>query len=71
VLRKLVSSRPDAGNPKLGGSPMLAAALDRNIPAMEVLVQHGADVNNDQGSPWHNSASSDPAVYCCLSRASF
>jgi ankyrin repeat protein len=48
---------------------MLAAALDGNIPAMEVLVQHGADVNNNQGSPWRNSASSDPlCIAACQGR---
>jgi hypothetical protein len=52
VLRMLVSSRPDAGSPMLKGSPMQAATSCGYIAAMEVLVQHGADVNGSKGSPW-------------------
>jgi ankyrin repeat protein len=54
VLRVLVSSRPDAGNPELRGSPLLTATMCGNIAAMEVLVQHGADVNGSKGHPWHS-----------------
>jgi ankyrin repeat protein len=54
VLRLLVSSRPDAGSPKLRGSPMEVAAKLGDIAAMEVLVQHGADVNGSKGSAWRS-----------------
>jgi hypothetical protein len=60
VLRMLVSSRPDAGSPRLRGSPMAEAALCGNIAAMEVLVQHGADVNGSRGSPWQCDEDSFP-----------
>jgi ankyrin repeat protein len=57
VLRILVSSCPDAGSPKLDGNPMQAAIMRGDIAAMEVLVQHGADVNGSKGSAWRSDAS--------------
>jgi hypothetical protein len=61
VLQMLVSRCPDAGSPKLSGSPMLDATMCGNIAAMEVLVQHGADVNGSKGSPWQSDAESSLA----------
>jgi hypothetical protein len=62
VLQLLVSSRPDAGSPKLRGSPMGAAAMYGDVAAMEVLVQHGADVNGSKGSPWRSDEDSAPPL---------
>jgi hypothetical protein len=52
VLQLLVSRRPDAGNPQLTPSPMTIATMWGDIAAMEVLVQHGADVNGSRGTLW-------------------
>jgi ankyrin repeat protein len=66
VLNILVDGRPDAGNPKLRGSPMSNAAGHGDIAAMEVLVQHGADVNGSKGSPWQEDAEDHPPFRCPL-----
>jgi ankyrin repeat protein len=52
VLQALITTRPDASNPELTGSPMCDAAQWGQVAAMQLLVQHGADVHNSRGQPW-------------------
>jgi ankyrin repeat protein len=54
MLSLLMSSRPDAGDPQESrrSPPMMVAAYVGNIRVMDVLLQHGADVNDTEGSPW-------------------
>jgi ankyrin repeat protein len=60
VLHMLVSSRPDAASLELNGNPMQAATRYGNVEAMEVLVQHGADVNGSEGSSWRSDGEDSP-----------
>jgi ankyrin repeat protein len=56
VLQLLITARPDASDPQLRGtSPMCAAAEGGHVAAMQLLVQHGADVHNSRGSPWSSA----------------
>jgi ankyrin repeat protein len=53
VLKLLLSiSHPDASSSKLIGDPLWTAAAYGHVAAMQLLVQHGADVNSSVGSPW-------------------
>jgi hypothetical protein len=52
VLQFLIDSCPDASSPGLDGSPMCCAAEGGHVAAMQLLMQHGADVNNAKGTPW-------------------
>jgi hypothetical protein len=54
-MQVLIVSRPDASNPDLSGSPMSEAAVFGHLPAMQLLVQHGADVHNSRAMSWSST----------------
>jgi ankyrin repeat protein len=56
VLQLLITTRPDASDPRLAGSPMHEAAWYGHLAAMQLLVQHGADVHNSKGKPWSSGS---------------
>jgi hypothetical protein len=51
VMQLLMTSRPDAASPDLYGNPMCAAAERGNLEAMQLLLQHGADIDGGHGTP--------------------
>jgi hypothetical protein len=52
VLQLLLTERPDASSPHLVEPPMLCAARSGSVKAMQLLVEHGADINGRRGTPW-------------------
>jgi hypothetical protein len=52
VLDLLLSSRPDGACSTLRHSPMYYAAFYGHRQAMQLLMQHGADINGRCGTPW-------------------
>jgi ankyrin repeat protein len=52
VLELLMDSCPEAANPQLNGAPMNKAAASGQRQAMQLLMQHGADINGKSGTPW-------------------
>jgi hypothetical protein len=63
ALELLITSRPDASNPELEGCPMDEAARCGQLAAMQLLVQHGADIHNSRGKPWSSGGEPDPSLY--------
>jgi ankyrin repeat protein len=55
MLELLMSSRPDAASPQLKGAPMNSAAASGQHEAMQLLMQHGADINGRSGTPWSSN----------------
>jgi hypothetical protein len=55
VLQLLITSRPDAASPHLRGCPAIEAAYYGNAQAMQLLLQHGADINGKPGTPWSDN----------------
>jgi hypothetical protein len=60
VMQALITSRPDASDPGVGGNPMYWAALHAQVPAMQLLLQHGADIHNIKGQPWSSGEAGLP-----------
>jgi ankyrin repeat protein len=52
VLQLLITSCPDAASPDLRGCPLSEAAHYGQVQAMQLLLQHGADINGTPGTPW-------------------
>jgi hypothetical protein len=52
VLQMLMRSYPDAASPGLWGYPMTEAAVSGQVQAMQLLVQHGADIHGTTATPW-------------------
>jgi hypothetical protein len=52
VLQLLLSKRPDASSPNLKESPLFFAAKSGDTDALQLLFEHGADVNSRKGWPW-------------------
>jgi hypothetical protein len=68
VLDLLMTIQPDASAPNLAYSPMCHAAAGGRIEAMQLLLRHGADLHNSEGSPWscpapHNLHPLEVAAY--------
>jgi hypothetical protein len=68
-LQLLITSRPDAASPHLHGSPMFAAAANGHVESMQILLQHGADINCKPGTPWSEmgeARKSQPVQYAVM-----
>jgi ankyrin repeat protein len=60
MLDLLMRSCPDAASPQLEGAPMSSAAANGQHEAMQVLMQHGADINGSPGTPWSCASDQEP-----------
>jgi ankyrin repeat protein len=52
VMQLLMSKCPDAASQHLRGSPMYEAVTRGQIQAIQLLIQHGADIDGKDGTPW-------------------
>jgi hypothetical protein len=66
VLQMLITSRPDAVSPGLYGNPMYEAAANSQIDSMQLLLQHGADINCTSGMPWSEACQTVPPVQAAV-----
>jgi ankyrin repeat protein len=68
VLQLLITSCPDAASPELYGSPMHGAATTGNVQAMQILLQHGADINATPGTPWSDPYPSERPLHAAIAK---
>jgi hypothetical protein len=66
VMQPLITSRPDAASPGLYNNPLCEAAAADQVQAMQLLLQHGADINGTPGTPWSDSGHVRPHL-CAIS----
>jgi hypothetical protein len=68
MLRVLISGRPGASRPDCFDNPLRWAVEKGQVQVMQLLVQHGADVNNTAGTPWSfcSNPAHPPLLVCAL-----